>query len=129
MAQDMQVVAPDEAVGFVRVLPAEGHALRDLSGQVDARIVLLEAQASVPAFGFGVHRNVAEARRRSPEVLLLRQRFGGIGVVRDAGVGVALVWVRHGWWGRPFGGLVWWATAFILHQNVLLCMYILKVGN
>ena len=89
LAHNVQVVAPDKAVGLVGRGVAQPHLLHHLHGQVDQGVVLAKALAEVPAFGFGLHGDIAKAGRRAVEQLLLGQGFVG-GGVRRFGVGYGL---------------------------------------
>lgn len=73
LAHHVQVVAPEQAVGL-QFRMAECDAVDHLERQHDLREELAEALATVPAQRLLFDRHAAEARRRPPELLLLRQR-------------------------------------------------------
>ncbi len=72
LAHHMQIVAPEQAVGFKLGVP-ELHPLHHLEGEVDCGEELPESLASVPSQRFLLYINIPEAWRYRPEFILCRK--------------------------------------------------------
>ena len=96
----MQVVAPNQAVGFVGLVVAQPHPFHNLHREVDQGVVAAKVLPAVPAFGFGFYGDIAETDGGTVELLLAGQRFVAAGVVVGRfgfrfGVGVGGELLRH----------------------------------